>query len=215
MQARVPQPHSLIDYVLNVVKVDGTDIWSGRVTRESAERRHDWEQALCVARDVMENKTYHDTHCWTFTPGSFAGIMEQLNRTGLIDFACEGFHDTVYKGAEFFVSLRRSGDLEHVSDSWNRMARAADSSSPCDFLWRIRRLARQLVKRGDNGKIAQGKNERLPGKVHPLDSTEPLPFPSDFDPDAYLAANPDVSSAGVDPIAHFKHYGWREGRSIR
>lgn len=33
-----------------------------------------------------------------------------------------------------------------------------------------------------------------------------------FDADFYLAANPDVGSAGVDPLTHFLEFGWREGR---
>ena len=28
----------------------------------------------------------------------------------------------------------------------------------------------------------------------------------------YLAHNPDVLQAGVDPVAHFNFFGWREGR---
>ncbi len=30
---------------------------------------------------------------------------------------------------------------------------------------------------------------------------------------AYLASNPDVAAAGVDPIIHYLRHGWREGRS--
>jgi hypothetical protein len=33
-----------------------------------------------------------------------------------------------------------------------------------------------------------------------------------FDPQYYLAHNPDVASASVDPLAHFEAFGWREGR---
>jgi hypothetical protein len=34
-----------------------------------------------------------------------------------------------------------------------------------------------------------------------------------FDPAFYLAEYPDVRAAGVDPAAHFRQYGWREGRN--
>ncbi|MBN3848610.1 class I SAM-dependent methyltransferase [Paraburkholderia sp. Ac-20342] len=213
VRARVPQPHSLIDYVMNAVKVSGTDIWTGQATSRTAEKHHNWQDALAVARDVMENKTYHDTHCWTFTPSSFAELMGRISMTGLVDFACEGFHDTVYMGTEFFVSLRRSKEPEYISASWNRMARAADSASPGDFLWRGRRFIRQAIKRSDGIFSAWGSG-RSPGRAHPLDAIEPLPFPTDFDPVAYLAANPDVRLAEADPVTHFKHFGWREGRSI-
>lgn len=34
-----------------------------------------------------------------------------------------------------------------------------------------------------------------------------------FDPSAYLAANPDVASAGLDPLSHYLQYGGAEGRA--
>jgi hypothetical protein len=34
-----------------------------------------------------------------------------------------------------------------------------------------------------------------------------------FDAEYYLAINPDVRAAGVDPLAHFLAYGWIEGRN--
>jgi hypothetical protein len=36
-----------------------------------------------------------------------------------------------------------------------------------------------------------------------------------FDAAHYRAQNPDVTAAGVDPVAHFLAYGWREGRDPR
>jgi hypothetical protein len=36
-----------------------------------------------------------------------------------------------------------------------------------------------------------------------------------FDAAHYRAQNPDVEAAGVDPVAHFLAYGWREGRDPR
>ena len=33
-----------------------------------------------------------------------------------------------------------------------------------------------------------------------------------FDTNYYLAQNPDVRAAGLDPLTHFEQYGWREGR---
>ena len=35
---------------------------------------------------------------------------------------------------------------------------------------------------------------------------------AEFDPDYYLALNPDVAESRLDPISHFIEYGWREGR---
>ncbi len=38
---------------------------------------------------------------------------------------------------------------------------------------------------------------------------------SEFDPDAYLAANPDVADAGADPYRHYRDHGYGEGRPLR
>lgn len=40
-------------------------------------------------------------------------------------------------------------------------------------------------------------------------------LPKDFDPKAYLAANPDVKKAKADPVQHWLNYGFREGRRLR
>jgi len=40
-----------------------------------------------------------------------------------------------------------------------------------------------------------------------LTGSDPL-----FDPAYYLAHNPDVAAAGVDPLLHYLTYGWKEGR---
>jgi SAM-dependent methyltransferase len=37
-------------------------------------------------------------------------------------------------------------------------------------------------------------------------------LPSGFDARRYLAENPDVARAAVDPAEHFRRFGWREGR---
>ncbi|KMO39894.1 hypothetical protein VQ03_14915 [Methylobacterium tarhaniae] len=33
-----------------------------------------------------------------------------------------------------------------------------------------------------------------------------------FDPIYYLGENPDVAAEGCDPLDHYLHFGWREGR---
>ena len=45
-------------------------------------------------------------------------------------------------------------------------------------------------------------------------SREPI-LPPDFDPQAYLRANPDVKKAKADPAQHYLSYGFREGRPLR
>lgn len=41
---------------------------------------------------------------------------------------------------------------------------------------------------------------------------ERLVIRAEFDPQFYLALNEDVAQSGIDPLAHFIEFGWREGR---
>lgn len=41
------------------------------------------------------------------------------------------------------------------------------------------------------------------------------PLPQGFDPQNYLAANPDVRAAGMDPLEHWRAFGYAEGRKLR
>jgi hypothetical protein len=45
-------------------------------------------------------------------------------------------------------------------------------------------------------------------------SAEPQ-LPENFDPKAYLKANPDVKAAKMDPVQHWLTYGYKEGRPLR
>lgn len=42
-----------------------------------------------------------------------------------------------------------------------------------------------------------------------------ISVPADFNALDYLAANPDVAAAGVDPAQHFRIHGFKEGRPLR
>jgi hypothetical protein len=44
---------------------------------------------------------------------------------------------------------------------------------------------------------------------------EEAELPAGFDPALYLQLNPDVAAAGIDPAAHFRRHGHREGRAFR
>ena len=42
--------------------------------------------------------------------------------------------------------------------------------------------------------------------------TYPLDAALLFDENFYIAANPDVAAAGIDPLGHYATFGWPEGR---
>lgn len=43
----------------------------------------------------------------------------------------------------------------------------------------------------------------------------PSVLPTAFDGPAYLQANPDVATSGMDPAEHYLKYGWKENRLLR
>jgi SAM-dependent methyltransferase len=209
-RARVPQPYSVLDYCLNAVDVNTMEAWQKRIDGQSARRHHTSEGALHLARDAFENGTYHDVHCWVFTPRSFAKLIGELCRLGLLDFACESFSDTAMNELEFSVILRRSHDRTYIADSWQRMEHTASDATPGRPFWRVRRSLEALR----SGRAEAAPARRTSGQSSELDPVEPLIFPPGFVAADYLVANPDVLQAGADPITHYRHFGWREGRPI-
>lgn len=71
-----------------------------------------------------------------------------------------------------------------------------------------------IDSRGDfigTGKVhrQQHSYDHVIGWLHPLNA-----LPKGWSSTDYLEANPDVKIAGVDPIIHWKKYGYREGRLL-
>ncbi|MEX3901049.1 methyltransferase domain-containing protein [Paraburkholderia sp. BR10954] len=124
-KARVPKPRAILDYYLNATQVDPLAAWRGELNESNVKRPNTFEPAMAMARDAAENSTYHDAHCWVFTPRSFANLMAQLCSLGLVEFACDRFFDTEVNTIEFFVSLRPEADTEKSVASWQRMASEA------------------------------------------------------------------------------------------
>ena len=80
-------------------------------------------------------------------------------------------------------------------------------------------LTGETVKNRYQGKLVPESyiaNTR-PDQVTPLwgPPSDANPVPADFDPAAYLQANPDVAVAGVDALSHYLAFGRKEGRRLR
>lgn len=61
-----------------------------------------WEDSLASA-----DTSYHDTHCWTFTPASFALLLGDIYHVGLTPLAL--FEVSEPNGFEFYAHLRNVG----------------------------------------------------------------------------------------------------------
>jgi predicted SAM-dependent methyltransferase len=126
IHARHPQPHVVLEYVMNVTKIDTAMAWRHEIDEDAIEFHHTIDHAMHVARDVIDNGAYHDVHCWVFTPKSFASLFRQLAVRDFINFKCTRFHSTEINQLEFFVTLQASENREEVIESW----RAAEASLP-------------------------------------------------------------------------------------
>ena len=129
--ARAPLPAQILDHVLDVVRFDTNAAWQGEIepTRE-LHRLHSLQDAMSLAEDALRNGTYHDVHCWVFTPMSFAGLLGRAAELGLHGFACTDFHDTEPGELEFQVTLQPCADRLTISESWINMQRTARVDVP-------------------------------------------------------------------------------------
>jgi predicted SAM-dependent methyltransferase len=125
LAARKPLPQLILDFLLNKTMVDVGKAWNGQIKADCLTLENSVETSMNLARDALENGTYHDVHCWVFTPKSFADLFGKLVQASLIDFACERFYDTEKYQFEFFVVLRASDDKAWITESWHRMRNAA------------------------------------------------------------------------------------------
>jgi SAM-dependent methyltransferase len=209
-KARVPQPHSMLDFALGAAKAERMEIWRDEVPAKP-ELHYDWQGAVSLARDIIENGNYHDIHCWVFTPKSFAELFIAMTDTGLVDFACERFEDTEEEDYEFFVTLRRSSEREYIKRSWEHMAQAASTISPGEPSWQSKRRAELEMNKDKRGHFSP----RRAGEKSSLDPLVATRLPYGFDSEEYLRANADVAAAGANAADHYLLFGWHEGRPLR
>lgn len=129
IRARKPLPSQVLDFGLNFLAVDCAAVWDG--TAQIPELIDDDQIAhgMLVAQSVMQSGEYFDVHCWTFTPLTFARLMQQLAAVGLVKLSCGHWHDTIRHGHEFFVIMEKSDDKESNVASWREMAQAIESSN--------------------------------------------------------------------------------------
>jgi len=127
-RARAPLPRVILDHSLNIGDVDTKAAWRGELTPDCIARHFTVERALEIAKDAFENGTYHDVHCWVFTPKSFADLCGQLAMAGLISFQCDYFFDTAPLQLEFIVGLKISDDRDKIVQSWQHMGAMVDDA---------------------------------------------------------------------------------------
>lgn len=124
-RAKCPMPREVIDFVANAADVRSDLLWHKPAARAISRRLYTCADAAKLGDAAMRGE-YHDVHCWTFTPASFARLMQQITAAGLSNLSCRGFTDTPIGFTEFYISLA----IGPVSDAipWSKIERAARSN---------------------------------------------------------------------------------------
>lgn len=125
LKARTPLPIAILDYVTSVRQVDVRAAWDGTLPAElPLVPGHVLKAAIGLARDQIANGTYHDVHCWVFTPRSFANLFAEAAAEGLIRYACKILHDTEPGQLEFVAILEPCAERDRIVDTWRQAAAA-------------------------------------------------------------------------------------------
>jgi SAM-dependent methyltransferase len=113
-----PPPRAILDEMLNIATVDWVAAWRGTLDDSTLQRFHTRPAAIAATREAIMSGAYRDTHCWVFTPTSFAGLMADLGELGLLPLACDRLVDTPHDHYEFYATLVPSHDAGAVARSW-------------------------------------------------------------------------------------------------
>lgn len=143
LRARVPQPHAVLDFMINWVDVDRVVAWSGAVDRRNLKRHCTLEKSIEVAALALKGE-YRDVHCWVFTPQSLAVLFSSLAREGFLSLECTQFYDTAQDQYEFFVAVRPCVSAERAALSWDLVASQARLDVPGSSDAREKELANTL-----------------------------------------------------------------------
>ncbi len=128
-RARAPLPRLVIEHHSLLRYVDVATAWRGQLDHAGLVPYSSIRNGLELARDALTHDTYHDVHCWVFTPLSFAELCLELAELGLLRLACSYYIETPCNEAEFYVSMAVDDCTTDIVASWARMRKALLESS--------------------------------------------------------------------------------------
>lgn len=104
-----PSPGQIFDHFSNAVKNSENIAWDKASDKHEKKLLHNISDANNLLQESIKGHSYIDTHCWKFTPDSFALLISDLNQIGLINLEIKKIFDTT--GCEFSVTLGISNSL--------------------------------------------------------------------------------------------------------
>jgi hypothetical protein len=123
LRARRPLGRFIIEHCHMARVVDLLSAWRQDLDRSQLQPMGSVAAGMECAKDSIDNGTYHDVHCWIFTPTSFANLLYQLAEIDLTAFACERYFETPRNVFEFYVHLTPCADRTQILESWDGMRR--------------------------------------------------------------------------------------------
>ena len=165
--------------------------------------------------------------------------VERLRPHIDLEYYCEQLRDVDVDGLDFAAHFAYRGWREGISPNRTFDVLAWLQAHPAAEQFAVNPLVIQLEGEAGNfdiGSMAKNSVVSAPpiagqnaSSVEPANSFDGSPVarnaPSEaqatqielvrteFDRAFYLDANPDVADAGIDPLEHYFHTGWREGRN--
>jgi len=111
-----PSAGQVFDHFANAATANGAIAWSPDYRGGGADALiHTDQQAESQWHQANTTDEYIDVHCWRFTPESFALILSDINRLGLVGLGIQAQFPT--SGCEFYVSLGSVGNTQPLPNS--------------------------------------------------------------------------------------------------
>ena len=114
-------PGTVIDHLLHAVARNGAIMWTA-AERAAVTLVHGYPEAVSALDQARAQAGYLDVHAWVLNPSSFALLVENARRFGLVELDVLELVDTV--DGEFFVALERSHSaaMQPPADDDRRLA---------------------------------------------------------------------------------------------
>ncbi|MFA5955099.1 methyltransferase domain-containing protein [Hyphomicrobium sp.] len=123
-RARAPTPRMIIEHCTYIRVVDCAAAWNGTLDIQNLRPHSSTKLGIEAAKDSIVNGTYHDSHCWIFTPITFAELCKEMAELDLLTFACAHYIETPRNELEFYVHMVPSDDKNSIIESWERMKKS-------------------------------------------------------------------------------------------
>lgn len=204
-----PTLQQLIDTHALSARWNGSGAFSLQTPWHEIQANRSLEQSYAALRAHVASppQAYLDVHCWIFVPASFELILRDLSFLGLVPLEIDFISEPV--GSEFFVRLLKP--------------RTPQTVAPDSFYTLRDHLLHETQRQRAVPHISTNSHQPAAPAAPPTPTPTPRFQDEDdcaciaasglFDPAYYVADNPDIAAAGVDPLLHYVLYGWREHRN--